>query len=162
MSYALYGALLLRRYTAALKTCRIRRIGGARDMCWLPCIDHREETMAKDIYWLCVFKLKPGDFEAFKAVVRPLVEMTKKEQGSIAYEYCTSKDHTEVHIIEHYRDSNSVVHHVQNTFAQFAEKFTALATVSSFVVYGEPEPEAKNILDGFGAIYVDRFDGFTK
>jgi hypothetical protein len=34
--------------------------------------------------------------------------------------------------------------------------------VRSFVVYGEPEDEARTILDGFGAVYVDRFDGFTK
>jgi hypothetical protein len=48
------------------------------------------------------------------------------------------------------------------TFSQVAEPFTAIATVSSFVVYGSPNKEAKEILDGFGAVYLSNFDGFTK
>ena len=118
--------------------------------------------MKKDIYWLCTFRVKPEDFPAFKAVVAPLVEETRKEEGSMAYEYNITADHSVVHIIEHYRDSASVVHHVTNTFSQFAAAFTALASVESFVVYGTPEPEAKAILDSFGAVYVTPFDGFTK
>jgi quinol monooxygenase YgiN len=118
--------------------------------------------MKKDIYWLCTFRLKPEDFPAFKAVVAPLVDETRKEDGSMAYEYNITADQTMVHIIEHYRDSAAVVHHVTKTFSRFAEPFTALASVESFVVYGTPEPEARAILDSFGAVYVIPFDGFTK
>jgi len=118
--------------------------------------------MRQDIYWVCVFKIRPSHFEDFKAVVRPLVEMTRAEEGSLAYEYNVTPDHTAIHIIEHYRDSPAVVHHVQKTFSQFAERFTAFATVASFVVYGEPEADARKILDGFGAVYLSNFDGFTK
>jgi hypothetical protein len=67
-----------------------------------------------------------------------------------------------LHIIEHYRDSEAVIHHVQNTFAVFEERFTALASVSSFVVYGNPNAAAREILNGFGAVYLTKFDGFTK
>jgi quinol monooxygenase YgiN len=88
--------------------------------------------------------------------------MTRKEEGSMAYEYCVSADQSTIHIIEHYRDCAAVVHHVTKTFSQFAEKSTALASVSSFDVYGEPDAEVKKILDGFGAVYFARFDGFTK
>ncbi|SDK34526.1 Quinol monooxygenase YgiN [Agrobacterium fabrum] len=118
--------------------------------------------MRQDIYWVCVFKVQPIHFDDFKAIVRPLVEMTRKEEGSMAYEYNVSDDRSTIHIIEHYRSSAAVVHHVQETFSQFAERFTALATVSSFVVYGEPNEEARTILDGFGAVYLSNFDGFTK
>jgi hypothetical protein len=58
--------------------------------------------VSKDIYWLCIFTVHPGQFEAFKAVVRPLVEMTRKEEGALAYEYNVSEDHSRIHIIEHY------------------------------------------------------------
>jgi quinol monooxygenase YgiN len=118
--------------------------------------------MAKDLYWVCVFNIRPEDYEAFKAVVRPIVEATLKEPGSMAYEYSISEDRTAVHILEHYRDSQAVVHHVTKTFGPFAEAFTALATLSSFTVYGTPEADAKAVLDGFGAVYCTRFDGFTK
>jgi quinol monooxygenase YgiN len=119
-------------------------------------------AMKADIYWLCTFRVKPEDFPAFKAVVAPLVAETRKEDGSMAYEYHVTDDHSMIHILEHYRDSAAVVHHVTQTFSRFAEAFTALASVESFVVYGTPEPEARQILDGFGAVYVPPFDGFTK
>jgi quinol monooxygenase YgiN len=118
--------------------------------------------MKQDVYWLCTFRIKPDDFDAFKAVVAPLVAETRKETGSMAYEYNVTADHTSIHILEHYRDSAAVVHHVTQTFSKFADAFTALASVESFVVYGTPEREARQLLDGFGAVYVTPFDGFTK
>ena len=118
--------------------------------------------MRKDIYWVCVFKVKPEHFDEFKQVVAPLVAATKQEPGALAYEYNVSDDRTTVHILEHYRDSDAVVSHVTQTFSTFAERFSALATVASFVVYGIPGPAARKILDGFGATYMTPFDGFTR
>jgi quinol monooxygenase YgiN len=116
-----------------------------------PAQQDEEKLMRKDIYWVCVFK-----------VVAPLVAATKQEPGALAYEYNVSDDRTTVHILEHYRDSDAVVSHVTQTFSTFAERFSALATVASFVVYGVPEPAARKILDGFGATYMTPFDGFTR
>jgi quinol monooxygenase YgiN len=118
--------------------------------------------MRDDIYWICVFKVKPEQFDDFKQIVAPLVAATKQEPGALAYEYSVSDDRTTIHILEHYRNSDAVVSHVQQTFAKFAERFSAFATVASFVVYGVPGPEARKILDGFGAIYMTSFDGFTR
>jgi quinol monooxygenase YgiN len=134
-------------------------------VCWVRShfkTEDREEHVSKDIYWLCVFRVAPRQLDDFKAVVRPLVEATRKEDGALAYEYNVSDDHSEIHIIEHYRDSDAVIHHVEKTFSIFAERFTSLATVSSFVVYGDPSTAARKILDGFGAVYLTKFDGFTK
>lgn len=118
--------------------------------------------MREDIYWVCVFSVDPPRFEEFKAVVAPLVEATRAEDGSMAYEYNVSADQSSIHILEHYRDSAAVVAHVTKTFSRFADAFTALASVQSFVVYGSPSAEARAILDGFGAVYMTPFDGFTK
>jgi quinol monooxygenase YgiN len=117
--------------------------------------------VASDIYWLCTFRIAPGKFDEFKALVRPLIEDTRKEPGNLAYEYSVTKDRSVVHIIERYKDGASVVWHVQNTFSKYAEAWGKLAALESFTVYGEPG-EAKATLDGFNAVYADRFDGFTK
>jgi hypothetical protein len=37
--------------------------------------------MRKDIYWVCVFKVTPEQFEEFKQVVAPLVARRSKNQG---------------------------------------------------------------------------------
>jgi quinol monooxygenase YgiN len=118
--------------------------------------------MRKDIYWVCVFKVKPEQFDEFKQVIAPLVAATKQEPGAFAYEYSVSDDRTTVHILGHYRDSDAVVSYVTQTFSTFAERFSALATVASFVVYGVTGPAARKILDGLGATYMTPFDDFTR
>ena len=70
--------------------------------------------MRQDIYWVCVFKVKPEQFDQFKQVVAPLVAATRQEPGALAYEYYASDDRTTIHILEHYRDSEAVVSHVQH------------------------------------------------
>ena len=80
----------------------------------------------------------------------------------MAYEYNISPDKSSIHIIEHYPHSAAVVHHVTQMFLQFAAAFTALASVKGFVANGTPDPEARTIRDGFGAVCFNRFDGFTR
>ena len=118
--------------------------------------------MRDDVYWVCVFKVKQERFSDFAAVVAPLVAATRKEPGALAYEYSVSEDRTTIHIIEHYRDSAAVVFHMTETFPPFAEAFGALATPDGFIVYGDPKPEARAFLDTQRAVYMSRFDGFTR
>ncbi len=118
--------------------------------------------MGHEIYWLVTVAIKPEQFAAFKQVVAPLVAATKEEPGALAYEFNVSDDENTVHIFERYCDSNAVVAHVEQTFTQFADRFLALATLTHFVVYGSPNAEARKILDGFGAVYMTPFDGFSR
>jgi len=67
-----------------------------------------------------------------------------------------------VHIFEAYRDSEAVVHHVTKTFSQFADGFSECVDVDGFVVYGNPDAAATEILDGFGSVYFTPFEGFTR
>jgi len=118
--------------------------------------------MREEISWLVTVIVKPGQLAAFKQVVALLVAATKEEPGTLAYEYNVSDDESTVHVFERYRNSTAVVAHVEQTFAQFAERFIALATITGVVVYGSPNAEARKILDGFGAVYMTPFDGFTR
>jgi quinol monooxygenase YgiN len=118
--------------------------------------------MREEIYWVVTATLKPENFEAFKETITPLVEATRKESGSNAYDYSVNADRTVVHIYESYRNSAAVVTHVQGTFSQFADEFVKLVNIDGFVVYGWPDKAAKEILDGFGAVYMTPFVGFTQ
>jgi quinol monooxygenase YgiN len=115
-----------------------------------------------EIYWIVTAALQPENFDTFKETITPLVEATRKEQGSNAYDYSVSADRTVVHIYESYRDSAAVVTHVRDTFSQFAEEFGKLVSIEAFVVYGWPDAAAKGILDGFGSAYMTPFVGFTQ
>lgn len=113
-----------------------------------------------EIYWLVTCEVKPGRFEDFTKVVEPLVAATKAEAGSVAYDYSVNADQTRVHIFETYRDSAAVVSHVTTVFSQFAEGFSDCVDVTGFVVFGDPDAEAKAILDTFGSTYFSPFEGF--
>jgi quinol monooxygenase YgiN len=117
--------------------------------------------MRNEIYWVVTCGVTPGKFDDFKAVVEPLVAATKAEPGSLTYDYSVSEDRTLVHIVESYSDSQAVVDHVTKTFSQYADAFTACVSVDGFIVYGWPDEAAKEILDGFGSVYMTPFEGFT-
>jgi quinol monooxygenase YgiN len=124
-------------------------------------ISTREEQVIKDRHWLYILR-ELRIFDAFKVVVRPIVGMTRREAGCLANECSISLERSATHILDHYRDEAAVIRRVTKTFSHFAEKFTALAKASSFVVYGDPDGEARAILDGFGVVYMNRFDDFAK
>jgi len=118
--------------------------------------------MREEIYWLVNCAVKPGRFEDFTRVVKPLVAATKAEEGSLAYDYTVNADEKLVHIFESYRDSKAVVSHVTQVFPPFADGFLDCVDITGFVVFGTPDAEAKEILDGFGSIYMRPFEGFTR
>ena len=117
--------------------------------------------MPNNIYFNCVFDVQPGRFERFKAIVNVLAELSRKEDGCLAYECSANADGSKVHMIEHFRDSAAILHHISESFMQHAEVWGELVSVSSFVVIGKPTDEVRNLLPP-EALYVERFDGFTK
>jgi quinol monooxygenase YgiN len=117
--------------------------------------------MSEEIYWLVTCVVKPGKFEDFKKTVKPLVAATKAEEGSQAYDYSVNDDETLVLIYESYRDSAAIVSHVTTVFAPFADAFFESVDITKLVVFGDPSPEAREILAGLGAEYMTPFEGFT-
>lgn len=117
--------------------------------------------MQDEVYSLYHLSIAPGDFEAFETLVQPIVEATAKEPDTITYEYLVNADRTEVHIIERYR-TRGLLPHVEETFTPFAERFLALAKIEKLYVYGETNPAIRAKLDGFGAVYLTSFAGFSR
>ena len=117
--------------------------------------------MRDEIYWVVTATVEPDRYDDVVAVLTPLVEATRQEAGSNAYDYSISVDRTLLHIHESYRDSAAVVTHVQDTFSRFADDFGKVITIDGFVVYGWPDEAAKEILDGFGSVYMTPFVGYT-
>lgn len=117
--------------------------------------------MREDIYWVVTCAVKPGKFEAFKSVVKGLVDATREESGSLAYDYSVNADETVVQIFEHWSSSAAIVSHVTTVFAPFTDSFVDCVDITGFVTYGFPNDDARAILDGFGSTYMTPFEGFT-
>lgn len=117
--------------------------------------------MTSEITSFYHLKVIPSQFEAFHALVAVIVEASRKEVDTLTYEYWVDADKETVHIIEHYR-MPGVLPHIEQTFAPHAEAFLSFATIEKLFVYGEPTPEVRAKLDGFGAIYLSQFEGFRR
>ena len=117
--------------------------------------------MQGEIYSIYHLAVEPSQFPAFQELASRIVAATSKETDTLTYEYVASEDHATVHIIERYRAAG-LLPHVEQTFAPFAEEFLALARIEKLYVYGETTAEMRAILDGFGALYLLPFDGFTR
>jgi autoinducer 2-degrading protein len=117
--------------------------------------------MVEDLYWVFTLHIKPGRYQEFRTLVAEIVAATRKEPGTLAYQYSVSADKTIVHIFERYRSSDAFVDHVEQTFGGYAERFLSLVTIVSLVVYGDPDARARKALDTFNATYMTIFDGFA-
>lgn len=117
--------------------------------------------MQGELYSIYHLTLDPSDFPAFKALVEKIVDASSREQDTLTYEYVVSDDHSTAHIVERYRMAG-VLPHVEQTFAPYAEEFLRLAKIDRLFVYGAPTPDVCAKLDGFGAIYLAPFAGFTR
>lgn len=117
--------------------------------------------MKDEVINIFTLSLSPENFPKFKQLVARIVAATSKEPGTLMYEYSVTEDHTVAHIIERYR-ADAVVSHIEETFAPFAQEFLELVTVTSLVVYGNPDEPTRKLLDAFGAVYMNSFDGFTR
>ncbi len=117
--------------------------------------------MQGELYSIYHLTLDPLDFPAFKALVEKIVDASSREQDTLTYEYVVSDDHRTAHIVERYRMAG-VLPHVEQTFAPYAGEFLRLAKIDRLFVYGEPTPDVRAKLDGFGATYLASFAGFSR
>lgn len=117
--------------------------------------------MRTDIYWIARGSIKPGKYDQFLAVIEQMAQVTRDEEGSIAYEFNVNEEHTEVHVFEHFRDDAAAVHHLTVTLPLFGEAYGETASIDGLVVYGTPRGQAKEILDSLGSVYMSPVAGFT-
>jgi quinol monooxygenase YgiN len=118
--------------------------------------------MSKEICLVFSASVQPENWSAFESLVTRVVDATSLEAGALSYQYSASDDHSIVHIVERYRDSDAFVFHTEQTFSGFATEFLALARLDSLSVHGNPDARARQILDQFAAVYLDVFAGFSR
>ncbi len=116
--------------------------------------------MPNSIMYLVDVTIKEGQKEALLRLIEKMVASAEKEPGALAYHWSISENN--VHVIEHYADNDATLIHL-NTFTEnFAKDFMACVDVNACTVYGCPNTAVRNILDGFGSIYMGTIKGFVK
>jgi len=104
--------------------------------------------------------VQDGRLDDARALMAEMVESTRGESGAETYEWFLSGDGTVCHICERYEDSDAVVAHLQTFGSTFAERFLDCFAPTALYVYGEPDTQARQALDGFGPTYLGPLGGF--
>ncbi len=106
--------------------------------------------------------IKPGQLDNFKSLVEELVQSTRKEPNTLAYEWFLGEDNSICHIYERYADSAAVMTHLGTFVEKFAERFMSVVDLTRITVYGAPNDEVKAALAGFGATFMGQLNGFGR
>lgn len=119
--------------------------------------------MKNEIFWIFEFAVKDGQFDKFKDLMKEMVAATKKnEPGTIGYEWTLTEDKSQCHIHERYSDSHATVLHLTTFIEKYAGRLMELGHATRFIVYGNPDDEVRQTLDGFGAVYMQTIGGFRR
>lgn len=88
--------------------------------------------MENTVSWVVELAVRPLALDSFRSLTDEMVEATRAEPGALVYERFVSGDGGIVHLYERY------------------------------VVYGDPSPELRAVLDGIGAAYLRPLGGFSR
>jgi quinol monooxygenase YgiN len=114
------------------------------------------------VSWVIELAVKDGELGAFNELMEEMVSGTSGEPQTLGYEWYISDDQGTVHIYEKYADSDAMVAHVKGFIEKWSGRFLGSCNVTRFVVYGDPSPAARELLDGFGATYLAPWGGFSR
>jgi quinol monooxygenase YgiN len=117
--------------------------------------------MSSVVSWNLRLSVRDGRHDDVRPLMQEMVESTRAEPGTLAYEWFLSPDGSVCHICERYADSAAVVAHIGHFGTAFAERFLGCLEPTSFHVYGEASDEARAMLDGLGAVYLGTLGGFN-
>jgi quinol monooxygenase YgiN len=91
-------------------------------------------------------------FDAFNAVALEMTAGSETEPGTLGYEWLLSSDRRRCRLLETYTDANALLAHFNGPVVQqLVPKLIEQSRLDRFEVYGDPGPEARAMLAGFGA-----------
>jgi quinol monooxygenase YgiN len=107
--------------------------------------------MNDQVAWRVELDVKPGQLTNFLALTARMVEETRLENGVLSYQRFVDDTGTIIGVYERYATSGDALAHLRTFKERFVAEFSAMVNRTRFVVYGQPNKELRNVLDGLGA-----------
>ena len=104
------------------------------------------------------FKIKPGNLEAFKAVIPEIIaEVMESDPGTVVYEWYLNEELMECVVWEVYKDSDSLLAHTGNV-GGYLDQLVNLSDIS-IEIYGNPNEELLAATEGLDIKVYPFIDG---
>ena len=104
----------------------------------------------------------PGQDAAFKEMLPRLLASVEQEPGMLMYEWSMRADGKTFDVVEIYQDSNAIVAHLKNAGTNFGADLTKTQKAIKFVIYGNPDAEAKKAIAPLHPEYETPIGGFIR
>ena len=117
------------------------------------------------IHWVAELTIADGKLDEFKIRAEETIATVKAmEPNALAYEWHISEDGKTCHVDEWYADTEAALAHVRGEGV--TTKLPKLLEVSEFTglwIYASiVDPNLKEALVSFGAVFTDHWGGFTR
>ncbi len=116
--------------------------------------------MFEHIGWIVEAKVNEGQLESFKAVVEDIVAETRKEGGTLTYQYFVSDD-GDVLVLERFATIEDAHIHITN-WDNFAERWLAAAPATRMVHLGDLPGELTSRHGALAPKMLKPFGGFAR
>ena len=116
--------------------------------------------MFDHIGWIVEAKIKDGKRDEFAAIVKEIVIETRKENGTLTYQYFVSDD-GDVLVLERFADVESAGIHIDN-WNNFAERWLEAAPAVRMVHLGDLPDALRQRHAALAPKLLKPFDGFAK
>ncbi|MEM1203736.1 MAG: antibiotic biosynthesis monooxygenase [Acidobacteriota bacterium] len=116
--------------------------------------------MFENIGWIVEAKIKEGQRDAFEAVMQEIVAETRKEDGTLNYQYYVSDD-GDVLVYERFETVEAAHVHVSN-WDRFAERWIAAAEPTRMVHLGDLPDDLRQRHAALAPLWLKPFGGFVR
>lgn len=109
--------------------------------------------MSKQTVGLVVdLTIHEGKYDAFESLAQEMIAGSRKEPGTLGYEWYLSSDQRSCRLVESYKDADAVLTHFTGPVVQvMVPKLLEVSSLTGFEVHGDPGAKATEMLAGFGA-----------
>jgi len=118
--------------------------------------------MSCTVSWNLQLTVRDGRLDSLKSLMQEMVESTKAEPGTLAYEWFLSEDGTICHLYERYADAEAAMIHIGTFGAKFMGRFMECTEQTALHVYGDPGDQVRGAMSGFGAVFLRSFGGVAR
>src|SRR5690606_7156669 len=103
-------------------------------------------TGATPVFYNLQLTIKDGQQQAFAALMAEMVVATKREPGTMVYEWYLAPDGKTCHIHELFADTAAYKVHADNFGQNFAGRFLPLLEITGVAAYGNSDAEARGMM----------------
>jgi quinol monooxygenase YgiN len=115
------------------------------------------------VYFILDFVINEGKLAEFESTARKMTVGSQKEHGTISYEWYFSKDRKQCRLLEIYVDAIAVLAHLSGPVVQeWVPKIQQYSSIGRFEVYGDPGPQATEILEDIEAKIFEHRIGMSR